>query len=105
MTAQFTMSMRGVVNGNRVTSVFRIHQREDAIGLTSGNRYHEVAMLNENVSSSLIKGQASGNAVLHGTLVAAGPGNNIKFRQTIHFTINANVDVTVERDGFIFECQ
>ena len=98
-------SVRGVINGNRVSLSFHIQDHYDGTGNTSGANYQGSGNLNETVNFSLNNGQGEVNFVEHVIITTAGGGNNLKINASFHLTVNANGDVTVSRGDFSVVCQ
>ena len=99
------LSIRGVINGNRVNISEHVNIDLSGVGQTSGATY--VGHISENISQngSLNNGQFVFNAVINANLNVSGGGNNVKETLTLHITVNANGDVTVIRGDASAVCQ
>lgn len=100
------ISIRGVINGNRVNITEHFNVQLDGVGLTSGAKYTGHISQNLTQNGSLNNGQLTINDVLNANLNVSGGQNNVKESASFHVTVNANGDVTsFNIDGFTQTCQ
>ena len=99
LTADVSYSVRGVISNNRVNLTFHTLEKYD------GDGYTGIIQVRQSENGSLINGQFVGKFIATGILTTAGRGNNIKFSDTFHVTVNANGEVTVERGDNSRVCQ
>jgi hypothetical protein len=92
-------SVRGVMNNNRFNITF--HTVEKYVG----ENYTGTILLNETQTGSLTNGQFTASFKRSGILATPGGGNNIKFANTFHLTVNANGEVSIVRDENTWVCQ
>jgi hypothetical protein len=106
LTGTVTYDTHGVINGNKMSSVLHISEKDKGVGLTSGKQYTGSIERNDAYNVSF-NGAVIFSIVENGVLATPGGGNNIKVRAEIKVTINANGDVTVERGSpwASIECQ
>ena len=84
----------------------RIHTILDlsGVGGTSGNNYsfHSVQNFASNVKADGTSGEF--NTVLNETFISQSGADNLRVHGSVHVTVNANGDVTVERTDVDIEC-
>ena len=98
LTVQNTTDSKGGVH-----SVFHVTPHLTAIGVTSGSIYHTAGPL-----QSVTNSNGTGNEFqLINVIVLISPGstNNLVLHETIHVTVNANGDTTVDFDNFRADCR
>jgi hypothetical protein len=105
LTYDGTISVRGVINNNRVNVTTQYNYQLSGEGQTSGATYvgHISEKFTEN--GSLNNGQFVFDVVVNANLNTSGGGNNVKETQTFHVTVNANGTVTVGRGESSAICQ
>ncbi len=74
-------------------------------GLSTGDRYLFRDVFASTESQYLFNGQFSHTAADNSAIIAPGPENNTMFQLRIHFTRNANGEVTVDIVKFVVECR
>ncbi|RZK09686.1 MAG: hypothetical protein EOO43_21035 [Flavobacterium sp.] len=99
LTADVTYSVRGVINNNRLNITIHTKEKYD------GDGYTGMIQVRESENASLTNGQYVGTFTATGILTTPGGGNNIKFADTFHVTVNANGDVSVDRGANTRVCQ
>jgi hypothetical protein len=94
------------ISANRVTMHGNGSHRLRGAGLSTGDQYQNTYTAQWNFSGSLINGQFSELVInVHDVTTGPGPGNNFLVHATYRVIVNANGDVTVERDDFRIECK
>jgi hypothetical protein len=99
LNATGEFSVRGSMNNNRFN--ITVHTMEKY----EGENHRGSIMINEVQNGSLTNGQFVASFNANGILTTPGGGNNIKFSQTFHLTVNANGEVSVVRDEATRVCQ
>ena len=103
---QLHFLMTSTVNGNKVAGKFHFQpQGSTLVGETTGDVYRATGVTQGTFSGSLKNGQYTETFVNNFRMIGPGPGNNILVHETFHITINANGDVTVERESISDECR
>jgi len=105
LSGSLRVMFHGVYNGEKTTSI--IHFNAQGIKGTgeSGREYHPSATENIRISESYNNGVYSYTEVSNQRWTTAGGGNNITFRSTYAFTIDANGNTTVTRQQYTVYCQ
>jgi hypothetical protein len=88
------------VNDNHSAVTFHSNAVEGGVGETTGASYELPANFSDHIEGSLANGQFTQTTVIRNLrLITAGGGNNFfAFDDTVHITVNANGDVSVEYD-------
>jgi hypothetical protein len=77
-------------------------QGATGVGLTTGDVYRATGVTQDQVT---INGAGEFTFVNNFRIIGPGPGNNLLVHQTVHVTINANGDMTVDVDNSSVECR
>lgn len=104
--AQLIIDIR--INNNHVSGTyhFNILHQETGVGATTGTVYHAVGgVVNQPFSGSLINGSFTGTVVYHVLMQAQGKTDNFEVTENLKLTINANGEVTVDRDALTMKCK
>jgi hypothetical protein len=102
---QLHVLMTSTVNGNTVSGKFHFQpQGSTLVGETTGDLYRATGVTQGTFRGSLTNGQYTETFVNNFRMIGPGPENNILVHETFHVTLNANGDVTVERDRISDEC-
>ncbi len=103
---QLHVLITSTVNRNRASGKFHFQpQGSTLVGETTGDVYRATGVTQGSFSGSLANGQYSETFVNNFRMIGPGPGNNYLVHETFHITINANGDVTVERERISVECK
>jgi hypothetical protein len=88
------------INDNHSALTFHATGLERGVGETTGASYELPANFSDHIEGSLANGQFTQTTVIRNLhLITAGVGNNFfAFDDTVHITVNANGDVSVEYD-------
>jgi len=106
ITGKAQLTFHGQINANRVSFSFHFNtQGLKAIGLTTGTNYVWHESDNSTYNGPITNGAFNNTIILRGDIVAPGRGNNYKYSNSFHVTINAKGEVTALSDDFNFECQ
>ena len=73
------------------------------VGLTSGDLYVGTGVTRETFNNIFLPFEDT--FVNNFRIIGQGSGNNYLLHENVHFTINANGDVTATVDNFSFECR
>src|SRR5262245_3686721 len=93
------------INGNNASgNIFANVQGMTATGLITGQKYQVVGMIQQSFKQSCQNGQITSTNINNYRVIGQGPGNNFLLRETLHYTINANGDVTVYHDNISTGC-
>ena len=74
------------------------------VGLDTGDKYQATQVTNNLIKGSFVNGQYAENYLVTFKLVGPGKENNVLVHYNVHITINANGDITVQRDNLSTEC-
>ena len=74
-------------------------------GLSTGDRYLFRDVFASTENQYLFNGQLAHTAAGITAIIAPGPGNNTLFHLQVHFTRNANGEITVDVVNFGVECK
>jgi hypothetical protein len=88
------------INDNHSALTFHANSVESGVGETTGASYELPANFSDHTESSLANGQFTETTVIRNLrLLTAGGGNNFfAFDDTVHITVNATGDVSVDYD-------
>jgi len=93
------------LNGNRASVKTHIQpQGAVGVGQTTGDLYSAVGVTQEQDSIPLLNGAAETTFVNNFRLIGQNADNNLQVHETIHFTIDANGNVTTFIDNFKVDC-
>jgi hypothetical protein len=84
----------------------RIHlqpQGFSGFGLTTGDKYQATGVVQDEFTLEST-GQEE-TFIVNIRLIGQGPGNNLTLHETLHFTINANGDLTAALDHIDIDCK
>ena len=103
---QLHVLFTSTVNGNKVSGKFHFQpQGSTLVGETTGDVYRATGVTQGSFNGSLTNGHYTETFVNNFRMIGPGPGNNLLIHETFHITINANGDVTVERESLSDECK
>ena len=88
------------INDNHSALTFHANSVESGVGETTGASYQLPANFSDHIEGSLTNGQFTQTTVIRNLrLITPGAGNNFfAFDDTVHITVNANGEVSVEYD-------
>lgn len=93
------------VNDNGVTVVTHNQpQGVSGVGQTTGDSYQGTGVTRETFGGSFVNGQFSTTFVNNFRIIGQGPNNNSMMHATMHFTVNANGDLTATVDNATATC-
>jgi hypothetical protein len=93
------------INNNHVSGTTH-YQPQGVVGegRDTGDKYHAVGITRDHFSGELQGGSYTYTFTNSFMIIGQGPGNNFTVHETIHITINANGETTVEVDNFKTAC-
>ncbi len=74
-------------------------------GLTTDDKYQGTGVTQQNFGGSFVNGQYSSTYVNNFRIIGQGRGNNFLVHQTVHFTLNANGELTADVNNYRSECK
>jgi len=94
------------INGNRVSGAFHFQpQGINGVGESTGLKYRGTGVTEETFAGSFRNGENNNSFVNNFRIIGQGRGNNYGVHETLHFSINADGNVTVFHDDFGIECK
>ena len=94
------------LNGNNFSVKFQFQpQGGDLVGETTGDKYRPTGVTHGNFKGSFQNGQYTDTFVNNFRIIGPGPENNYLVHDVVHFTINANGEVTVSHSINSVECK
>ena len=79
-------------------------QGMSGIGLTTGDKYRATGVTQWQETGRSLRG-CEYSVINRFMMIGQGPGNNFRVRETFHFTMNANGEVTARVDNFEVDCK
>jgi len=100
-TSVSTSIVNGIVHAD-----WRFRIDGTGVGETTGNTYqiHEVFSEVSNTRLDPITNTGEENRIITGILIGQGSAPNERVKFSMHMTVNANGDITVEREIFTDDC-
>lgn len=88
---------------------FKVHfqpQGASGVGLTTGDTYRATGVTQQTQTVDLTDGAPQEFTFINNfRIIGKGPDNNLLVHQTVHFTVNANGEVTAEVVNTSVECR